>query len=251
MRLAGGLALMLAAALPFRPPPMLAAETTRFAVPPAAATGDGSVAGVALTFQVSVCLDDFEYSIACRERSSLEAAHRLEQIFFDDFTTGIPGGMLRIWFAVKAEPSEQENFLREVEVRAIEAAYRKFKEKADQWTAAAGAPDTPITTVEAAQKFAQDIERWHNDAGGEARSGSNWLHEWSARSHSYKAGPALHDLARIGNRNRDQNGSPVGSDLEMQASDMDKSGPAVPVVASTPLTLIRDRRVTPQRRAAA
>jgi hypothetical protein len=30
---------------------------------------------------VSVCLEDFEYSIACRERSSLEAARRLEQIY--------------------------------------------------------------------------------------------------------------------------------------------------------------------------
>jgi hypothetical protein len=290
MRLAGALACMLAAALPFWPPPAVAAEAS-FAMPPAAARPlfaqvdlphlqlrswprwsrpsmslpqvpkgvDGrdrpgherewgrsdlveyrdsakqSVVTVALTFQVSVCLDDFEYSIACRERSSLEAAHRLEQIFFDDFTTGIPAGTLRIWFAVKAEPSEQANFLREVEVRAVEAAYRKFKEKADQQTAAAGAANTPVTTVEAAQKFAQDIERWHNDAGGEARSGSNWTHEWGARSHSYKPGPALRDLAQIGSRNRDQNGSPLGTDLQLQASDWRRPGSALLVLAPTTL----------------
>ena len=89
-----------------------------------------TTAHAALTFSVSVCLDDFEYAIACRERSSLEAARRLEQIYLDDYPTGSPGGSLRIWFAVKAEPREQTTFLLEVENRAIEAVFRKLKEDA-------------------------------------------------------------------------------------------------------------------------
>ncbi|MBV9686646.1 MAG: hypothetical protein JO096_05490 [Alphaproteobacteria bacterium] len=156
-----------------------------------------------LTFAVSVCLDDFEYSIACRQRSSLEAAHRLEQIYLDDYATGSPAGSLRIWFAVKAEPGEQANFLREVENRAVEAAFRKLKEDAAQ-RAAAAAPSAAVggAAADTAREFVQAVQRWHDEAGGEARTGINWSHDWSARSHTYKPGQALRDLARIGNRNK-------------------------------------------------
>jgi hypothetical protein len=54
----------------------------------------------------------------------------LEQIYLDDYATGSPGGSLRIWFAVKAEPREQTTFLLEVENRAIEAVFRRLKEDA-------------------------------------------------------------------------------------------------------------------------
>jgi hypothetical protein len=157
-----------------------------------AALASGSVTAVptSLTFTVSVCLDDFEYSIACRERSSLEAAHRLEQIYLNVYATGTPSGSLRIWFAVKAEASEQTNFLRQVENRAIEAAFRKVQE------------DAAHRAAEAALQFARDTQRWHDEADAEARTGINWSHDWSARSHTYKPGQALRDLARIGNRNR-------------------------------------------------
>lgn len=171
-------------------------------LPPAAAS---------LNFMVSVCLDDFKYSIACRQRSSLEAAHRLEQIYLDDYATGSPAGSLRIWFAVKAEPSEQTNFLREVENRAIEAVFRKLKEDtAHRAAAAAASAGTGGSAAEAAAEFAQDIQRWHDAAGVEARTGINWSHDWAARSHTYKPGQALRDLARIGNRNK-QNAGPGGS----------------------------------------
>jgi hypothetical protein len=153
--------------------------------------GYSAAAAAALTFTVSVCLDDFEYSIACRERSSLEAAHRLEQIYLDDYETGTAMGSLQIWFAVKAEPSEQTNFMREVENRAIEAVFRKLKENAAH---------------QAAREFALSIQRWHDDAGLEARTGVNWSHDWSGRSHTYKPGQALSDLARIGNHNRQTEG---------------------------------------------
>ena len=164
----------------------------------AAVVGCNVTAHAALTFSVSVCLDDFEYAIACRERSSLEAARRLEQIYLDDYATGSPAGSLRIWFAVKAEPREQTTFLLEVENRAIEAVFRKLKEDASH--RASGA--TGGGAADAAREFAQDIERWHDEAGSEARTGINWSHDWGARSHTYKPGQALRELARIGNRNK-------------------------------------------------
>jgi hypothetical protein len=171
------------------------------------ASGSGAAVPAALTFVVSVCLDDFEYSIACRERSSLDAAHRLEQIYLDDYATGSPAGTLRIWFAVKAEPSEQTNFLREVENRAVEAVFRKLKEDAaHRAAAAAAAAATGGGAAEAAREFSQDVQRWYDEAGVEARTGINWSHDWSARSHAYKPGQALRDLARIGNRNRQNAG---------------------------------------------
>jgi hypothetical protein len=103
--------------------PLLIARRLAFIALATAVAGNVTASYAALTFSVSVCLDDFEYSIACRERSSLEAAHRLEQIFLDDYATGSPAGSLRIWFAVKAEPSEQTTFLLETENRAIEAVF--------------------------------------------------------------------------------------------------------------------------------
>ena len=188
-------------------PPEAEAQT-RYA-PPATVlpSGKGAVVPAALTFMVSVCLDDFEYSIACRERSSLEAAHRLEQIYLDDYATGSPAGSLRIWFAVKAEPSEQTNFLREVENRAVEAVFRKLREDAAHRMAAAAASiASGGGAADAAREFTQDIQRWHDEASVEARTGINWSHDWGARSHSYKPGQALGDLARIGNRNKQNTG---------------------------------------------
>jgi hypothetical protein len=181
--------------------PLTTAPEARYAPPPTVLPSGNPVAiPVALNFTVSVCLDDFEYSIACRQRSSVEAAHRLEQIYLDDYATGNAGGSLRIWFAVKAEPSEQTNFLHDVENRALEAAFRKIKEEAAGRMAAAGG------TADAAREFAQAMQHWHDEAGVEARTGINWSHDWGARSHTYKPGQALRDLARIGNRNKQNTG---------------------------------------------
>jgi len=188
--------------------PPAAAPEARYAPPPTISpSGNVAVVPVALTFAVSVCLDDFEYSIACRQRSSLEAAHRLEQIYLDDYATGIPAGSLRIWFAVKAEPSEQRTFLLEVENRAIEAVFRKLKEEAAHRAAvAAASANSGGGAADAAREFTQDIQRWHDEAGTEARTGINWSHDWGGRSHTYKPGQALRDLAGIGNRNKQDTG---------------------------------------------
>lgn len=188
--------------------PSSAEAEARYAPPPALlASGNVTAIPAALTFTVSVCLDDFEYSIACRQRSSLEAARRLEQIYLDDYATGSPAGSLRIWFAVKAEPSEQTIFLREVENRAVEAVFRKLREDAAHRTAGAVASTTSGgDAADAVREFTQDIQRWHNEASVEARTGINWLHDSGARSHSYKPGQALRDLTRIGNRNKQNTG---------------------------------------------
>ena len=202
MRPGYGLALVLLAAAPDLLPAPAQAQN-RFPSPAAESELGTAVANASLTFVVSVCLDDFEYAIGCRERSSLEAAHRLEQIYLDDYATGSPAGTLRVWFAVKAEPSEQLTFLREVENRAIAGAFRRLKEDAEQRAAAtADTAGTSGASEEAAQQFTQEIQRWNDDASAEARAGTNWSHDWSARSHTYNPGEALRDLARIGGRTR-------------------------------------------------
>jgi hypothetical protein len=189
--------------------PAVGAPEARHAPLTVLPSGNVAVLPVALTFAVSVCLDDFEYSIACRERSSLEAARRLEQIYLDDYKMGNPAGSLRIWFAVKALPSEQSNFLREVENRAIEAVFRKLGEEVTARKAAAGPSAAGGGgAADAAREFAQAVQRWHDEAGVEARTGINWSHDWGARSHTYKPGQALRDLARIGNRNKQNTGQP-------------------------------------------
>jgi len=179
-------------------PLLIARRLVSIALAAAVAVCNVTTAHAALTFSVSVCLDDFEYAIACRERSSLEAARRVEQMYLDDYATGSPAGSLRIWFAVKAEPREQTTFLLEVENRAIEAVFRKLKDDASH--RAFGA--TGGGAADAAREFARDIERWLVEAGSEARTAINWSHDWGARSHAYKPGQALRELARIGNRNK-------------------------------------------------
>jgi hypothetical protein len=166
-----------AAARSSYPQEMLAASvspTLRF-------SSDKPFVRTSLAFAVSVCLDDFEYSTACRERSSLAAAQRLEQLYLDDYAAGRVAGTLNIWFAVTAERSEQLDFLREVEDRAIESVTRKLKDDVDR------------------------VQKWRADASMEARSGTNWSHDWGSRTHLYKPGPALDELVRIGNRNRQGN----------------------------------------------
>jgi hypothetical protein len=164
---------------------------------------ENAVEGAALAFVVSVCLDDFEYSIACRERSSLEAAKRLEQIYLDDYAAGRAAGTLIVWFAVAAERGEQVHFLREVEDRAIESAARKLKDDVDHLTASAeNSQETPGDAEGAIQQITQQVQRWHDDASMEARNGTNWSHDWESRTHSYKPGPALYELVRISDHSR-------------------------------------------------
>ncbi len=196
-------------------------------------------AQAAPAFVVSVCLADVEYSIACWERSSLEAARRLEQIFVDDYTTRHTTGSLQIWFPLNTSQSEQLRFLREVEDRAIEAAVRKMQASVDnpeappnftpapppnfsqpqfqtQSQSQTPSPDeaSPGQTAAAdqAQLLAQllqrrheDIQKWREDATVEARKGSNWSHDWATRTHLYKPGPALDALVRSPNGNSSGN----------------------------------------------
>jgi hypothetical protein len=128
-----------------------------------------------LAFVVSVCLDNVDYSIACRERSLLEAARRLEQIYLETYRAKRVAGSLKIWFALAVEYQEQLRFLREVEDRAIKAVESKLQDVVD----------------------AQRLRNWRDAATGEARNGSNWLHAWSARNHEYRPGAALYQLAHI------------------------------------------------------
>jgi len=136
-------------------------------------------ARASLAFVVSVCLDDVEYSIACRERSLLEAALRLEQIFIDNYATGRAVGSLTIWFPSAVESHEQLGFLRETEDRAIEATTAKLERDT-------GHPPPPL-----------QLRAWRDAAKMEAFSGRNWLHDWSAGTHQYQIGPARYLLARL------------------------------------------------------
>lgn len=164
---------------------------------------DNAAVRATLAFVVSVCLDDFEYSIACRERSSLEAAKRLEQIYLDDYAAGRVAGTLNIWFAVTAERGEQIQFLREVENCAIESTARKLKDDVDHLAASTeNSQETPGDAEGASRQIAQQVQRWHDDASTEARNGTNWSHDWESRTHSYKPGPALSELVRIGDHSR-------------------------------------------------
>lgn len=170
-------------------------------------------------FVVSVCLADVEYSIACRERSSLEAARRLEQLFLDDYTTRRTTGSLQVWFPLSTSQSEQLRFLREVENRAIAAAVRKMQAgvdnpempppnyslpqspSSDQGAPGRSAADQAQQLAQLSQKRREDIQKWRADATVEARRGSNWSHDWATRTHLYKPGPALDALVRSPNGN--------------------------------------------------
>lgn len=166
--------------------------------------GGNSIVRTSLTFVISVCLDDFEYSIACRERGSLEAAKRLEQIYLDDWAAGRVAGTLNIWFSVPAERGEQLQFLRQVEARAIESVARKLKDNINHLSApSTNSQEITVDPESAISHAAQQVQKWHDDASMEARNGTNWSHDWGSRTHSYEPGSALHELVRIRNRNRE------------------------------------------------
>jgi hypothetical protein len=164
-----------------------------------------------LSFTVSVCLADVEYSIACRERSLAEAAKRLEQIYLDDYLHRRAEGSLKVWFPLKTEQSEQLRFLREAEERAIKTVAVKLQAEGDQRiTSKMNSPG--INSPEASPPEEHggpeglirqriQVQKWREDAILEARKGTNWSHDWSSKTHSYQLGQALHELAHIGNRN--------------------------------------------------
>jgi hypothetical protein len=154
---------------------------------------------VSLTFSVSVCLADLEYSSACRERSLLEAAKRLEQIYLDVHAMRRAAGSLRIWFPPHVERSEQLWFLRQVEDLAIAAMAKKLQN--------GGADEAANPQMDPLRSYGGDtasdlqsppqVRKWHEDATMEARNGTNWAHDWSSRTHSYQTGMALRELVLL------------------------------------------------------
>jgi hypothetical protein len=154
---------------------------------------------VSVTFVVSVCLADFEYSIACRERSLLEAVKRLEQIYLDDYAMRRAAGSLRVWFPQGVQRQEQIRFLREVEDRAIAAMAKKLQDEVDQ--SAASQMSSPGANDQQ-EGWAEQVKKWREDASMDARNGTNWSHDWSSRTHLYQTGMALRELIemRVGNR---------------------------------------------------
>lgn len=154
---------------------------------------------VSLAFVVSVCLADWEYSSACRERSLLEAAKRLEQIYLDVYAMRRAAGSLRIWFPPHVERSEQLWFLRQVEDLAIAAMAKKLQNGgADE---AANPQMDPLGSYggETASDLQSppQVRKWREDATMEARNGTNWAHDWSSRTHSYQPGMALRELVLL------------------------------------------------------
>lgn len=132
---------------------------------------------VSLTFVVTICLDEIEYSIACRSRGLLEVQHRIEQILLDNYNNGDTTGDLRVGFWVEVGDDDQVRFLREVEIRAIEAVTSKLQ------------------TIHPGSY--QLILAWHDAAHLEAVVGRNWRHNWSERTHQYQSGPSRYQLAHI------------------------------------------------------
>ena len=163
---------------------------------------------VSLTFVVSVCLADLEYSSACREGSLLEAAKRLEQIYLDVYAMRRAAGSLRIWFPPRVERSEQLWFLREVEDRAIVATAKKLQNGTDDSaTPEMDSPGTEGGDAALDQQSAQQVRKWREDATMEAREGTNWAHDWSSRTHSYQTGMALHELVLLATKASDASGA--------------------------------------------
>jgi hypothetical protein len=163
---------------------------------------------VSLAFTVSVCLADVEFSFACWERGLAEAARRLEQIYLDDYVMRRAAGSLRVWFTLATERSEQLRFLREAEERAINSVTAKLQTDSGQGIISqmiSPGMNLPITNPReesgepggSERKGGQPLQKWREDANLEARKGTNWLHDWSSRTHSYQLGPALHELAHI------------------------------------------------------
>ena len=152
-----------------------------------------------LTFTVSVCLADWVYSSACRERSLLEAAKRLEQIYLDVYAMRRAAGSLRIWFPPHVEQSEQLLFLRQIEDLAIAAMVRKLQNgEADE----SAAPEMDLRgsygdDTASDQQSSPQVRKWREDATMEARNGTNWTHDWSSRTHAYQTGMALRELVLL------------------------------------------------------
>lgn len=169
--------------------PAVAAQTLAQQFPPY------GLEPTSLTFTVSVCLADLEYTLGCREVGLLEAVKRLGQIYQDVYAMHRAAGSLRIWFPPHVPEEDQRRFLREVEDRAIAVMVKNMEKGADQSadtptqsSGTYGESDLPLET-------AQAVRKWRDDASLEARNGTNWLHDWPSRTHLYRTGQTLRELA--------------------------------------------------------
>ena len=173
---------------------------------------DNPLVMTSLSFTVSVCLGDVEYSIACWERGLMEATERLEQIYLEVYVTRRASGSLKVWFSVATEQGEQLRFLREAEARAIKTVAMKLQ-SGQRITSQMIFPGVNLPTIvpqngepeSEAAPLMQRVQKWREDASVEARRGTNWSHDWSSRTHSYRLGQALDELARIEDRNQNGN----------------------------------------------
>jgi hypothetical protein len=158
----------------------------------------GPWVAASLAFTVSVCLADVEFSIACWERGLAEAARRLEQIYLDVYATRRAAGSLKVWFTVATAPSEQLRFLREAEERAIKTVAAKLRSEGDQRISPITSPPQEQGEPEGpAGERNRQLQKWRENAGLEARRGTNWSHDWSSRTHAYQLGAALYELAHL------------------------------------------------------
>jgi len=175
----------------FRPPSHVSELSKRPSRPMAQFHSDNLLEEASLTFVVSVCLADLEYTSACREVSLLEATKRLEQIYLDGYAMRRAAGSLKVWFPPRVERSEQLRFLREVEERAIIAVAKDLQARTDQSAASQMRPPGAYGEDASGQETAQRVRKWREDASMEARNGTNWSHDWSSRTHSYRTETAL------------------------------------------------------------
>ena len=189
----------------------LSSPMSIFLASPTPVRNSNPLVTISLTFTVSVCLADVEYSIACRERGLSEAAKRLEQIYLDIYATRRAAGSLKVWFTLPTQQSEQLRFLREAEERAIKTVAAKLQTEGNQginsqlnWPGTnsleTSRPEEQGEPNRSVQGHAQQVQKWREDAMQEARKGTNWSHDWPSRTHSYQLGQALRDLVQIANR---------------------------------------------------
>jgi hypothetical protein len=148
--------------------------------------GPGPTANLATAFVVSVCTYQSSFTDECWSQGWNDALSQLNQIYLKLALGEIATNTLTVRFPTYARTFDQLNFLQKVERKAAATVVSILQRDVAR-----------LTPFEWRVEDNRAINEWAIRSDTRAATGANWSHDWSNNSHTFRLGPAFHQLQSI------------------------------------------------------
>lgn len=149
--------------------------------------GAGPAGDLATAFVVSVCTYQSNFTDECWSQGWNDALAQLNKIYLQLALGEITTNTLKVRFPTYARTFDQLNFLQKLERKAAATVVSVLKRDVAR-----------LTPIEWRVEDNRAINEWATRSDTRAATGVNWSHDWSNNSHTYRLGPAFHQLQSIG-----------------------------------------------------